>query len=553
MASLGAAHLPLLRRVASLVAAVAMCGACTAGPGPEPGVAVIVAEQQSSWVRNFNPFLPAGVSRWGSRFVIHEPLAVFSGTQQVFVPWLATSWTWSDDRTRLVVQLRQGVAWSDGAPFTADDVVFTFRLMLRTRALDTQLLSGFLADVRAEDGAVVFDLKHAYSPGLADILQVPIVPAHVWADVDDPVAFANPNPVGTGPYTAVAAFSDQSFELGRNPHAWARVERPLRALRFPAMMSNEQVTQGLARGEIDWAGAFVPQPERVFVDGDREHRDAWSPPLGGMVFLYASHLTPPFDQQAVREAISLAIDRERVVDTALQGLTVASPASGMSDALGAWRDPSVACSWIGHDPSRAVALLEQAGGVRDSRGWFQFDGAPFAPDVAVVAGWSDQVRAARLVVRDLQAIGVHAHLRTLDFGAWYDRLQRGEFALSFGWSLEGASPYVYWRSLLSEATRKPQGEPVQVNWQRSGDVRSDALLEQLASAQSDDLAQAAAFGLHRRFCEVAPAIPLYPNPAWGEANTARVTGFPTSDDPYARLSPNHPPEPLLVVARLEAR
>lgn len=524
-----------------------------ASPAPEAGVAVVVAEQQSSWVRNFNPFFPAGVSRWSSRFGVNEPLAVFSGTQQVFVPRLATAWSWSDDRMRLVVQLREGVAWSDGAPFSADDVVFTFRLMLQTRALDTQLLSGFLAGVREEDGAVVFDLHRPYSPGLADILQVPIVPAHVWRAVDDPVTFANPNPVGTGPYTEVQAFSEQSFELGRNPYAWSRVDRPLRALRFPAMMSNEQVTQGLARGEIDWAGAFVPQPERVFVAGDPTHREAWSPPLGGMVFLYASHLTPPFDQQAVREAVSLAVDRGRVVDTALQGLTVPSPPGGMSDALAAWRDPAVACAWIGHDPARAITLLEQAGGVRDADGWFAFDGVRFEPDVQVVAGWSDQVRAARLVVRDLAAIGVHAQLRTLDFGAWYDRLQRGEFALSFGWSLEGASPYVYWRSLLSEATRKPRGEPVQVNWQRSGDAASDVLLDALAAATSDLDARAAAFALQRRFCTLAPAIPLYPNPAWGEANTARVTGFPTPDDPYARLSPNHPPEPLLVLSRLEAR
>jgi peptide/nickel transport system substrate-binding protein len=59
--------------------------------------------------------------------------------------------------------------------------------------------------------------------------------------------------------------------------------------------------------------------------------------------------------------------------------------------------------------------------------------------------------------------------------------------------------------------------------------------------------------LHALFEENAPAIPLFPGPSWGEYSTARFTGFPDEDDPYAPLSPNLAPQSLLVLTRLRPR
>jgi peptide/nickel transport system substrate-binding protein len=544
---------PRPRRSGARATAGLILAACVADTPTPPGTLVVVAEQQSAWVANFNPFFPAGVSRWPSGFGVHEPLMVWSAPRQRHEPALATAWSWDDAALALVLELRDDVRWSDGEAFGPADVVFTFDLLRAHAALDRSQIRGFVERVEVAGAGVRVQFSKRYLPGITDVLQTPIVPAHRWREVADPVAFTNDPPVGTGPFTEKRTFDPQSWELGRNPFDDAGSASGVAALRFPVMLGNDAIAQGLARGEIDWAGAFVPQPQRVFVDGDPAHRSAWSPPTGGMVFLYLNHLDPALADPRVRRAVSAWIDRDRVVRVAMQGLTVPADASGVSDAMARWRDPEVACPWITFDPLAAEAWMIEAGFGRDPGGRWSRHGQPLEIEIQVVAGWSDQVRAARLVVDDLQRAGVQAHLRTLDFAAWFDRLQRGTFSGSFGWSLEGPTPYIYWRSLLSERAKQPVGEPAQLNWQRSGDPRADALLTALSEARDDAAALTAAFGLHRLFCEVAPAVPLYPNPAWGEASTARFVGFPSEDDPYARLSPNHPPEPLLVLRRLRAR
>src|SRR4030095_6443695 len=76
--------------------------------------------------------------------------------------------------------------------------------------------------------------QRPYIPGLADLAHQPIVPRHVWRRVADPPTFANPTPVGTGPFTEVLAFRDQVYELGRNPYYWQPARPKVRSIRFLA-------------------------------------------------------------------------------------------------------------------------------------------------------------------------------------------------------------------------------------------------------------------------------------------------------------------------------
>src|SRR5512143_436845 len=92
------------------------------------GVMTISQEQQSAWVRNFNPLLPDKSQRFPTRSGIYEPLFVYNVMTGEFVPWLATEYKWSPDATKLTMTTRDGVKWSDGQPFTAKDVAFTFNL-----------------------------------------------------------------------------------------------------------------------------------------------------------------------------------------------------------------------------------------------------------------------------------------------------------------------------------------------------------------------------------------------------------------------------------------
>ena len=97
--------------------------------GRAPKALVVSVEQQSSWVQRFNPLSPLATPRWPSKGGIYETLMVFNSAQEAWVGVLATGFQWDDSGTLLTLTLREGVKWSDGKPFTVDDVIFTFNLM----------------------------------------------------------------------------------------------------------------------------------------------------------------------------------------------------------------------------------------------------------------------------------------------------------------------------------------------------------------------------------------------------------------------------------------
>lgn len=516
----------------------------------------ISIEQQSIWVRNFNPLLPPGRSRWPTRNGVYEPLEIFNPMTGRYTPWLATGHAWSDDLRRLTFTLRGGVRWSDGAPFSADDVAYTFTLLRHHPALDLGFVWGFVEDVRALDALTVeIRFRRPYTPGLADLVHQPIVPRHIWRHVADPVTFANPDPIGTGPFTEVLVFRDQVYELGKNPYYWQAGGPKVPSLRFLAYPSNDQANLALALGDVDWAGNFVPAVERTFVARDPAHHHTWSPLVGNMVLLYANTTRAPFGDPRVRKAMSMAIDRTRLVDVAMYGLTRPADATGLTDGYPAWKDPAAAqAAWMSLDRAGAERLLDEAGCHRGADGVRRDPaGTPMSFDIEVVSGWSDWVRAAQLIARDLDQIGVRAHLRVYDFSAWMSRLQEGTFALSVGYSLDGPTPFQFYRWTMSQKTVQPVGKLAPGNWHRVGDAQADALLDAFERAASAEEQRAIAVGLQHRFAELAPAIPLFPNPLWGEFSTRRFVGFPDAANPYARLSPNAEPDALLVLTSVEPR
>lgn len=549
-----------LAALAAGVAALPGAGGCVRKIPPAPaGVLVVSQEQQAAWVRNFNPLTPATAPRWPTLAGVYEPLFVFNGLKSEFVPWLAVAHEWREDNLVLRLTTREGVLWSDGAALSARDVSFTFDLLKRHPALDRRGLWGFLADVHAlDDHTVDFRFQRVFVPGFEEVAAQQIVPEHIWSKVDDPVAFPNENPVATGPFTEVRLFRNQVYELGRNPNYWQPGRPRVEALRFPAYPSNDRANLALVFDEVDWAGNFVPAIERVYVRRQPETHRYWFPLTGGMVFLYANTQRLPFSDAPVRRALSMAIDRDLLVDVAAYRYSRPADATGLSDAYASWRKPEIAAAadWVRYDLAGANRLLDEAGYRRGVDGIRLLpDGKPWKYDIITVAGWSDWVRAAQVIARGLRGAGIDASVRTYDFGAWFQRVQQGNFDLCLGWSFEGPTPYSYYRWLMASATVRPLGEDARGNWHRYASPRADAALEAF-ERETDPAAQRRLVDdLQRVFADEAPAIPLYPNPSWAEYNTGRFRGFPDQENPYADPSPNKfdRGECLLVLTTLEPR
>lgn len=555
------AHLSCHRRAALIAVLGVLVMVLVAGCDREretapDGTLTVSVQRTTAWVRNFNPISPAITPCWPTMAGVHEPLMVFNSVTSNYVPWLAVAHAWSHGNRVLTVTLREGVRWSDGASFDADDVVFTFELLREHPAADRRGIWDSLAAVRAIDPlTVAFEFARVHVPGFDDVIVQPIVPEHVWRDIADPLGFANAHPVGTGPFTEVDHFTDRLYEIGRNPHYWQEGMPAVTALRFPALPSNDEANMGLIYGEVDWAGDFIPAIRRVFVERDPEHHHYWFPLTGGGVFLFANTTRPPLDDVRVRQAISQAIDRPLIVDVAMFRYTRPADATGLTDAYAAWRDSSAVRrgQWVQFAPDRAAAMLDAAGLPRGDDGRRRDRaGEPIRWTVTCVRGWTDWERAAEIIAEGLAAQGLDVTVQRLEFDDWFAGVTAGRFDLTIGWTLEGASPYHVYRNLMSSHTARPVGEPATSNWHRYTSVAADSILARFESVSDPAQQHELASRLQHIFVAEAPAIPLFPGPSWAAYSTHRFTGFPSPENPYADPSPNKfdRGEVLLVLTRL---
>jgi peptide/nickel transport system substrate-binding protein len=535
--------LPRLKTKARALAALALAGGlaltgCTgAGNDGASGLdgsqlLTIPREDKATFSANFNPFSPNSMPM--TQQAIYEPLFVFNPVDGATTPWLAKEWSPSEDGMGVTFTLREGVQWSDGEPMTGEDVVFSFELQ-------KELLGGFeYLDSVTTDGAVVtFTYNTPFSPGLFEIGQQVVIPKHVWENIEDPANETNPDPVGTGPYTEVTNFQTQSYQLLRNPNYWQEDAQKIEGIQMLAFAGNDPANVATTNGETDWADQFIPDIENTFVAKDPEHRDYWFPAVDAMINLQLNTTKAPFDDVAVRKAISMAIDRESVTSVAMQGYTHPADCTGLSDSYETWRSAEVVegCDWTTLDVEGANAMLDEAGYPRGADGTRTLpDGSPFAFDISVGSASSDWLSVANIIAQNLAEIGVTATVNSPDWSAVVAGYEDGSFDSGIVWSNNAPTPYQYYRGAMSTETVLPVGEKAFQNYHRFGLPAADDLLDEFA-ASADEAGQAAAMNeLQAVFAENAPTVPLFPGPRWGAYNTSRFTGFPNEENPYAPLS-----------------
>ncbi|MBA3471303.1 MAG: ABC transporter substrate-binding protein [Herpetosiphonaceae bacterium] len=512
-------------------------------------------EQQATWVRNFNPFVTD--RRFPTLYGIYEPLMVYNTIKGEIVPWLATEYTWSDDNKILTFTIRDGVLWSDGKPFSAKDVAYTWNLLKSNTALVTGSSAWtYLDSVTATDEKTVdFTFQKVFTPGVYDIMNQIIVPEHIWSTIEDPVKFTNENPVATGPFTEITLFQNQIYGVGKNPNYWQAGKPYIAGMRFPAYPGNDQANLATINGENDWAGNFIPDIEKTFVAKD-PNNGYFFPSAGGTVFLYLNTTKAPFDDVNVRKAISQAIDRDQIVAVAMYDYTKPADATGLSDAYPSFKSQAIvdAGDWTTLDIEKANAALDAAGLTRGADGIrTTTDGTPLKYDLNVVSGWSDWVSACEIMSQNLKEVGIDVTVKTYDFSAWIDKVNKGEFDMSIGWSTGGATPINFYRGQMSSATFKPVGEVASENWHRYVSKDMDALIEEFSVTSDPSAQKAVAEKMQEAFAAEAPAVPLFPGPMWFEYNTTRFTGFPTKDDPYASGSPFSTSDQLLLLTTVKPK
>lgn len=335
--------------------------------------------------------------------------------EQGFIPWLAEEWEMSPDGLMWTFRLREDVRWHDGQPLTAEDVAFTFHYF-RDKYAQGMVKWGWplgqigRAEVADEGRTVVVHLTALTAGLLTDLFaSLPIIPRHIWADVTDPLSKLDEEAV-IG--SSLFRLREYSKEEGRyiyeaNPDFF--LGKPL--VDELIFVKVKDPALALLAGEVEeasFSGKAVVSVRQL--EGDPAFEVLEGPGYWTLK-LYFNTTRAPFDQQAVRQAIAYAIDRQGIVDKAQMGGAVVASTGILSPGT-YWHCPNLPT--YPHDLSKAQELLRAAG---------------VGPFETTLLTTETYVRDAELIKNDLQALGIGVTVKTADMATVDSLLNEGNFDL----------------------------------------------------------------------------------------------------------------------------
>jgi len=539
--------------LAFLVASSLLLSACNSGAKnvAHHNYITVVANASGDYTQNFNPYNTSNLTT--SQGVIYETLLFFNRGDESVTPWLASGYQYSSDLTQITFTIRPNVKWSDGQPFTSDDVAFTLNELKQYPAMDLNGLWNQITSVTAPDpSTVVVKLNAPFTPLLWYLGgQTYILPKHIWANVGDGSKYADPNPVGTGPYV-LKAFTPQLVTLTKNPSFWQADKVNVQEVRYPAFDSNTSAELAMDQGTVDWAGIYTSDIQKTYINRDPAHNHYWFPP-SDILMLFVNTAKYPFNQLAVRKALSLAIDRDKLSKIAESGYEpLASPTGLVLPNDQKFLAPQYANLNFTMDVNGAQQQLESAGFTKGSDGIYaDKNGKKLSMRLDVVTGFTDWIAGAQIIASNLKTLGIDVNVNTVSQDDWQNNLNMGSFDISLCWTNPGPSPYFLYDALLRTSNSAPIGQTANSNYERWMDPAIDNLLDQFA--QTNDMAtqQQAMAGIEQVMVEQLPSIPLLNEPYWYEYNTSSFVGWPDAQHLYAEPSPYSYPDNEMVLLHLQ--
>ena len=418
-------------------------------------------------------------------------------------PDLAESWDVSPDGRSYTFRIRQGLVWHDGAPFTTDDVVFTFALLKSAELRSPPGLARVLADAsvtKVDSFALRIDLVQPFAPLLA-YLSMGILPRHILGQVAPNALFDaefNLRPVGTGPYRLEELAPDRAVLTANAAYHFGQPYIQRLEMRF--FRDDGALMAALRSRQVD--GAFfesgIGGGDYAYLGGRKDLRLSLLG-SGEVTFVYFNLRDPRFQDRRVRQALLYAIDRDALATEAGydQAANALSPL-----AAGTWAATD-SMSRYGADPNLAELLLDEAGWRAGPNGVRASGGVPFSFTLATN---SDPVRVAmaQALAENWRAVGADVKVEAGGTTTLVrDLLEpRAYQAVLFAYRAEAdPDPYPAWHSSQTGSGGR--------NLSQLADARFDRLLEEARQATS----QAKRAELYRDFQELfaqeAPALPLF--------------------------------------------
>ena len=542
--------------VASLGFSV-LAGCANGSSTPPPGSVaatrqplIIVDNVGKTFTRTFNPYDQTSLSAaMNMQDLTYEPLLMFNmmNPAQAPIPWLASAYRWSESGKTLTFTVRSGVRWSDGQPLTGADVAFTFNLLKHNPAMQSTAPGPTpLPDTATASGQrVTLTFGAPEFANLFLIASTYILPEHRWSSVRDPAAYADPDPVGTGPYV-MSSFSTQQVSFTANPKYWQASSVHVPEVIFPNYESNTTSNPALENGQIDYAGNFVTNVAPSYLDvSSTNHTWTPSPPYfadTNVVGLYLNVTVPPLNDPKVRQAISYGINRQALSTDGEAGY---EPPASSSGGLNLPTDNSLLDRAYANDlppvgdAAKVSQILTSDGYTRADGHWVK-NGQPIKFSIEDPSDYTDYAADAQLIAGQLSDLGFEVSFAGVKDAQWYADYPVGHFDAMIHWGAQGPSPIYYFENWLDYGQSGPVGKSAGGDWERFDSPAAQAALTQFEGTDNPATQQQALNALQGILSAQAPVIPLVYGAAWYEYSTKKYTGWPTQSNQYTNPVPNAP-------------
>ncbi len=341
------------------------------------------------------------------------------------IPWLATRWDILDDGKKYVFELRPNVTWHDGAEFTADDVVFTFNYY-REKENFIYDLSDVERVIKTGDYSVEFEIKEPSVVIMDKVFKrTPIIPEHIWKNVDDPKKLHTDSPdeavIGTGPYTLADYQKEHgTYHFKAYDDFWGGVPRVSEIMTIPtqesvlSLLNGEVAITMVSPQEIDM---FKDKPEFV-IEEVKPYHHKW---------LCFNLNDPILADIKFRQAMAHAIDRQELLDRMFSGVGNIEGQGGIPKVHPLY-NPGI--KNYDYSPEKSNQILDELGykdvdndGIREDK-----NGNPLKFTILVMEA---NARGAELVKVQLQKVGIDVEIKTNDRNTIDDMTRAGKFQIVY--------------------------------------------------------------------------------------------------------------------------